>query len=186
MTTRLLFLSLPIIGRLRAQNVSLTCDSAAWQAKNSLVKCGSQGGIDGALEVADAGGWSHAYAEILVMPGSVYSISGAFFAEADHECDGSAKVRWCSPSIVVCPGAYQADFYNVGGCYVGLSPSSSGVNKWEAFVGYFSSTEPAVTVYVAQESSKYSSWLKDVRVSIYRAESRFILPGLFWFHLTHL
>jgi hypothetical protein len=82
---------------------SLSC-SSQWQAKNGLARCGAIGGVSNALEVADAGGWTHAYQEIGLVAGSVYAVTGRFYALHAGVCDDSAKVRWCSPSVVVCPG----------------------------------------------------------------------------------
>ena len=36
------------------------------------------------------------------------------------------RFMWCSPSVVVCAGLYNGDFYNEGGCYVGVAPEGKG------------------------------------------------------------
>ena len=84
------------------------CNSA-WGRHNGLVKCSSFGGKDNVLELADAGGWTHAYQEIAVVPDAVYRVSGEFYAQKQGECDGSAAVKWCSPSVVICPGKYTGE-----------------------------------------------------------------------------
>ena len=124
------------------------CDSADWKAHNGEVKCGSIGGKAGALELADAGGWTHAYQEVPVEADTAYTVSVRLYALAQGVCDGTAKVVWCSPSVVVCPGAYSAQFYNEGGCYVGLAPQGNG--SWEVLSASFTPTVTTVTVYVAQ------------------------------------
>ena len=116
---------------------------------NAVVKCGPFGGKSNAIEVADAGGWTHAYQEVTVVPDATYTLSGEFYALAIGECDGSAAVKWCSPSVVVCPGPYNGDYYNTGGCYGGVA--SVGNYSWEPFSFYFSPTGGQATVYINQE-----------------------------------
>jgi hypothetical protein len=77
-----------------------------------------------------------------------YTLSVELYAVAQDACDGTAKVAWCSPSVVVCPGAYTAQFYTEGGCYVGLTPQGNGT--WEMLSAGFVTTVPTVTVYIAQ------------------------------------
>ena len=76
--------------------LELACDSPDWVVNNAIVKCSTIGGRSKAVEVRDAGGWSHAYYELTVPPSQrgLYRITGEFYAEADAECDGSAAVRW--------------------------------------------------------------------------------------------
>ena len=38
-----------------------SCESFAWQTHNAVVKCSTFGGKDRAIEVADAGSYTHAY-----------------------------------------------------------------------------------------------------------------------------
>ena len=85
---------------------SFPCDSPDWLVSKAVARCGAIGGKDRALEVADAGGWSHAYQEMQVVPGEAYKVTGELFPEKTGVCDGSVAVKWCSPSVVVCPGAY--------------------------------------------------------------------------------
>ena len=136
--------------------------SSSWSLHNAEVLCGAVGGRSGAVHVKDAGGWTHAFYEVLIQTGSVYQMSAELYAEALSECDSGAAVTWCSPSIVVCPGKYQPTFYETGGCYVGLAPT--GKDKWERFVAEFVAEADSVTVYINQESTKYDSWLSDINI----------------------
>ena len=141
---------------------NLTCRNAAWQTWNAKVECGSIGGRDDALLVRDDGGWSHAYFELIMSPGAVYSISGALYAEEQGECDSSSKALWCSPSVNVCPGKHYEHF-NDGGCVAAFAPK--GVGVWEAFMEYFTATEPTMTVYINQESTTFDSWSSELTVT---------------------
>jgi hypothetical protein len=137
--------------------------SCMWQAHNAVVTCSTFGGKSNAIEVADAGAWTHAHREISVEPDARYTLRGEFFPLAHGECDGSAVVKWCSPSVVVCPGPYNGDYYNTGGCLVGLAPV--GKDAWEPFKATFTATGVStVTVYINQESTTYSSVVADVTV----------------------
>ena len=93
------------VGRRTNGKDDFLCNSAKWKAHNAIIKCSTLG--KDAIEVADAGGWTHAYKEISVEPDATYTISGEFYPLAIGECDGSAAVKWCSPSVVVCPGPYN-------------------------------------------------------------------------------
>ena len=135
-----------------------------FQVHNAVVKCSTFGGKSNAIEVADAGGWSHAYQEISVEPDATYKISGEFFPLTIGECDGSAAVKWCSPSVVVCPGPYNGDYYNTGGCLVGLAPV--GNYSWEPFTATFTATSSTSTVYINQESTTYSSVVYSLRIKL--------------------
>ena len=95
-----------------ADSQSFACTATEWKTHNGLVKCSSFGGKDNVLELADAGGWTHAYQEIAVVPDAVYRVSGEFYAQKQGECDGSAAVKWCSPSVVICPGKYTGEIQN--------------------------------------------------------------------------
>ena len=46
------------------------------QVHNAVVKCSAFGGKQDVIEVADSGGWSHAYQEHSVEPNATYTISG--------------------------------------------------------------------------------------------------------------
>jgi hypothetical protein len=123
---------------------------------NAVVKCSTYGGKPDAIEVSGAGGWTHAYQELLVVPDATYTLSGEFYALEIGECNGSAAVKWCSPSVVVCPGPYNGDYYTTGGCFVGLAPA--GKDAWEPFETTFSVTSvSSVTVYINHKSPMYSS-----------------------------
>ena len=127
---------------------AFACTSTAWKTHNGQVTCGSIGGKAGALELADAGGWTHAYQEVPVVADAAYTVSVGLFALKEGVCDGTAKVVWCSPSVVVCPGTYNSLFYNEGGCYVGLAPKGNGT--WETLSASFTPTVATVTVYITQ------------------------------------
>ena len=130
---------------------------------NAVIKCSTFGGKANAIEVADAGGWTHAYQEVLVVPDAMYRISGEFFPLVVGECDGSAAVKWCSPSVVVCPGPYNGDYFNTGGCLVGLAPV--GKDAWEPFKATFTATGVStVTVYINQESTTYSAIVNGLHI----------------------
>ncbi len=89
-----------------ADSQSLSCDSAVWKTSSGMLKCSTFGGKPNAIELADGGAWTHAYQELAVVPNATYRVSGEFYALAVGECDGAARVRWCSPSVAVCPGNY--------------------------------------------------------------------------------
>jgi hypothetical protein len=89
-----------------ADSQSLSCDSAEWKTSSGTLKCSTFGGRPNAIELADGGTWTHAYQELAVVPSATYRVSGEFYALAVGECDGAARVRWCSPSVAVCPGNY--------------------------------------------------------------------------------
>jgi hypothetical protein len=89
-----------------ADSQSLSCDSAEWKTSSGTLKCGTFGGKPNAIELADGGAWTHAYQELAVVPSATYRVSGEFYTLAVGECDGAARVRWCSPSVAVCPGNY--------------------------------------------------------------------------------
>jgi hypothetical protein len=89
-----------------ADSQSLSCDSAEWKTSSGTLKCGTFGGKPNAIELADGGAWTHAYQELPVVPSATYRVSGEFYTLAVGECDGAARVRWCSPSVAVCPGNY--------------------------------------------------------------------------------
>ena len=95
---------------------SLTCNSE-WTLHNSEVLCYSIGGKSGVLRLKDAGGWTHAYQEVAVTPGFLYGVTGSLFAEVADECDSNAPIKWCSPSITVCPGSYDPGYYEFDGVY---------------------------------------------------------------------
>jgi hypothetical protein len=143
---------------------SFPCGSLEWGAHNAIIKCSTFGGKADAIEVADAGGWTHAYQQFAVDQGDVYRVSGEFYALAIGECDGSAAVKWCSPSVVVCPGPYNGDYYNTGGCYGGVA--SVGNYSWEPFSFYFSPTGGQATVYINQESTTFSSVVRNLVVEV--------------------
>ena len=132
----------------KASEYSLPCMSAGWKTSSAKLKCGGAIGGKAAIEVADGGGWTHAYYELPAVVGTVYEVRGELFAEAEEECDGSAKVMWCSPSVVVCGGAYDAEFYNTGGCMVGVRGTTKG--SWAPFSAYFLASSGVVTVYIPQ------------------------------------
>jgi hypothetical protein len=139
--------------------------SAMWRTHNAIVKCSTFGGKADVIELADAGGWTHAYQEVTVLVDATYTISGEFYPLAIGECDGSAAVKWCSPSVVVCPGPYNGDYYNTGGCLVGLTPV--GKDAWEPFNATFTATGVStVTVYINQESTTFSSIVADPNVAL--------------------
>jgi hypothetical protein len=85
---------------------SIPCDSAEWKTNSGTLKCSTFGGKPNSIELADGGAWTHAYQELAVVPRATYRVSGEFYTLAVGECDGAAQVRWCSPSVVVCPGNY--------------------------------------------------------------------------------
>ena len=85
------------------------CTPAEWKMSNGTLKCGTFGGKPNAIELVDSGDWTHAYQELAVVPDAVYEIYGDFYTLAAGECDGSANVTWCSPSVVVCPGTYKGE-----------------------------------------------------------------------------
>jgi hypothetical protein len=89
-----------------ADSQSLSCNSAEWKTSRGMLKCSSFGGKPNTIELADGGAWTHAYQELAVVPSATYRVSGEFYTLAVGECDGAAQVRWCSPSVVVCPGNY--------------------------------------------------------------------------------
>ena len=89
-----------------ADSQSLSCDSAEWKTSSGTLKCGTFGGKPNAIELADGAAWMHAYQELAVVPSATYRVSGEFYTLAGGECDGAAQVRWCSPSVAVCPGHY--------------------------------------------------------------------------------
>ena len=66
--------------------------------------------MSNAIELADGGGWTHAYQEVDVVPNAVYRISGEFYPLVlGGDCEkfeNSPKVSFCSPSVAVCSGAY--------------------------------------------------------------------------------
>ena len=129
------------------------CDSSKWQTHNAAVKCSAFGGKDRAIEVAEAGSYTHAYQEMALAPGQVYKVSGEFYPLAAGDCDGSVAVKWCSPSLVILPGKYDAEFYVTGGSYVGLAPSPTLKDAWELFEATFTSTVNTITLYIIQEST---------------------------------
>ena len=134
---------------------TLSCDESGWSTHNAVVKCSTFGGKDRAIEVADAGSYTHAYQELALSPpaGQVYKVSGEFYPLAAGDCDGSVAVKWCSPSLVILPGKYDAEFYVTGGSYVGLAPSPTLKDAWEPFVAHFTSTSAVATLYIIQEST---------------------------------
>jgi hypothetical protein len=71
-------------------------------------------------------------------------------------------VKWCSPSVVICPGKYTGDYYNTGGCYVGLAPA--GANGWEPFKATFTARVSRYTVYINQQSTSFSSIVNNLTV----------------------
>ena len=85
----------------------LSCQSTTWNTHNAVVECGSIGGKDG-LYVQDKGGYSHVWRELPVQAGTVYEVTGMFYAEKAGLCDdslaalssGPAPVKWCSPAVV--------------------------------------------------------------------------------------
>ena len=154
--------STEVVRRTSGQD-KFSCNSA-WETRNAVVKCGTFGGKDAAIEVADAGGWTHAYQEIAVVPDGIYQLTGEFYPIAAGECDGSVAVTWCSPSVVVCPGPYNGDYYTTGGCYVGIAPSPTSKDAWEPFEATFTTAVDVVTVYINQESTTYSSIVNAVRI----------------------
>ena len=62
----------------------------------------------------------------------------------------------------MCPGPYNGDYFNKGGCLVGLA--SSGKDAWEPFKTTFAADVNMVTVYINQESTTYSSVVADLSV----------------------
>ena len=63
----------------------------------------------------------------------------------------------------MCPGSYNGDYYNTGGCLVGLAPN--GKDAWEPFKTTFTATDVStVTVYINQESTTFSSVVADLNV----------------------
>jgi hypothetical protein len=94
-----------------ADSQSLSCDSAVWKTSSGTLKCSTFGGKPNAIELADGGAWTHAYQELAVVPSVTYRVSGEFYTLAVGECDGAAQVRWCSPSVAVCPGNYTGVSY---------------------------------------------------------------------------
>ena len=135
-----------------------------WSVKNAQVECGVKAGQNGLVVKNAPGSWSHAWQEVHVQAGAVYEVSGMFYAESANECDTSAQVTFCSPSLNICPGGYSETFYEVGGSLVGLSPEGEG--KWEPFKAQFRPSVLKVTLYLAQEGTKYSSWFKDLRMKL--------------------
>jgi hypothetical protein len=89
-----------------ADSQSLFCNSADWKTSSGTLKCSTFGGKPNAIELADGGAWTHAYHELAVVPSATYRVSGEFYLLAVGECEGAARVRWCSPSVAVCPGNY--------------------------------------------------------------------------------
>ena len=152
-------------------NYNFPCGSAEWGVHNAVVKCSTFGGKSNVIEVADSGGWTHAYQEVIVMPDATYTLSGEFFPLTIGECDGSAAVKWCSPSVVVCPGPYNGDFYNTVGCLVGLAPV--GNYSWEPFKTTFTAAAGVsmVTVYINQESTTYSSVVNGLHIKLLQERS---------------
>ena len=145
-----------------------------------MVKCSTFGGKSDAIEVADAGGWTHAYQEVTVVPDATYKLSGEFYALAVGECDGSAAVKWCSPSVVVCPGPYNGNYYNTGGCLVGLAPV--GNHSWEPFKTTFTAAGVStVTVYINQQSTTFSSVLANLFVTLIQERVMLLFCVTFFF-----
>ena len=87
------------------------CNATDWKAYNGTVHCSSRyGGKQNATELVDGGIWTHAYRELTVVPNVTHQIYGEFYPLAvDVACDNSAKVTWCTPSVVVCPGRYKGE-----------------------------------------------------------------------------
>jgi hypothetical protein len=134
----------------------LSCKSQAWRAHNARVRCGEIGGKVDVIEVADNGTWTHAYQEVAVVPDVKYEVSVEFYAEQFRFCDDYSNrnsiVRWCSPSLVICPGPYHNRVWKEDGpngtCYVGLAPYRNGA--WEALSAIFEPSVEVVTIYIAQ------------------------------------
>ena len=81
------------------------CNATDWKAYNGAVHCSSRyGGKQNAIELVDGGFWTHAYRELTVVPNVTHQIYGEFYPLAVDVCDETAKVTWCTPSVVVCPG----------------------------------------------------------------------------------
>ena len=55
----------------------------------------------------------------------------------------------------------QGNFYEDGGCVVGLSPKGAGA--WEPFAQTFHADRADWTIYIPQEATAYSSWVVDLR-----------------------
>ena len=110
-----------------------------------------------------------------MVPDAVYRVSGEFYAQKQGECDGSAAVKWCSPSVVICPGKYTGDYYNTGGCNVGLAPS--GANAWETFKATFTARVSRYTVYINQQSTSFSSIVNNLTVVLIQEGPSIVAPA---------
>jgi hypothetical protein len=75
------------------RSYTFSCDESGWSTHNAAVKCSAFGGKDRAIEVAEAGSYTHAYQEIAVVAGGVYKVSGEFYPLAAGDCDGSLAVK---------------------------------------------------------------------------------------------
>jgi hypothetical protein len=92
------------------QNYTFSCASK-WRGESGVVKCSSFGGKSNVIELAHAGSKTHAYQEFAVTPDALYVLRGQFYSLVQGECDKTAAVKWCSPSVVVCPGLYDPNYY---------------------------------------------------------------------------
>ena len=123
-----------------------------WTAVRALLHRQSYMGKD-AIVVKDGGAWSHAYREMQVYAtapvrpvaargrrrgvvacreaGSTYSLTGWMYLEAEGVCDADATVTWCSPSLAVCPGAYQPTYYSKAGAQLPM-PLRVSLVQWRS------------------------------------------------------
>jgi hypothetical protein len=115
-----------------------------WTAVRALLERRTFAGKS-AIVVKDGGAWSHVYRQMEVYAallgcrwlarqlrtglstmawgkaalcreaGATYSLTGWMYLEAEGVCDADAAVVWCSPSVAVCPGAYQPTYYTTAG-----------------------------------------------------------------------
>ena len=67
----------------------------------------------------------------------------------------------CSPSVILCAGPYPAEWQPRGSTFSGcLSLAPLGPpGRWEGFGGSFVATQAEATLYIAQESTVFSSFV---------------------------
>ena len=86
-----------------------------------------------------------------VDPGVTYSVSAEYFVDkssCDTNGDVHSSIRFCIPSITVCPDKFDRKFYKQSNCP--LSIRGSLVNKWGKLSGTFLANGPQATLYLAQ------------------------------------
>jgi hypothetical protein len=80
----------------------------------------------------------------------------------------------------VCPGPYNGNYYNTGGCLVGLAPV--GNHSWEPFKTTFTAAGVStVTVYINQQSTTFSSVLANLVVTLIQERVMLLFCVTFFF-----